>query len=315
MVIYKYFSFENAVYTLLNHTILASHFDEYNDPFEASISWAKKSRSDLDKSDDDAREIDNDSGDDIVFSELTEERKTQYRNERDKVRSTCFSRTNKDILLWSHYANYHKGIALCFWSNEMLGVKNDKRFKNIEYNGEKVRIFKSTKPATFDKKVQKSFITKAKIWSYEEEVRLLVDINTINCIPFDQCENKCFIKFAPKSIHSIYYGCKSFGENVSLEQRVARELLQRYLKLSNNASISAGLREKPISEYNCFQSKPDYAIKIERVNSDFNQPFATNIEIENFLANLDPRSYLSLLANKIREMNSEPLQNLLNTEA
>lgn len=293
MVVYKYCTFESAANILLNGSILASHLDEYNDPFEACISWAKPQRSMSDKSDD----VD---GDDISFNELTSARKQLYKADRDKIRSTCFSRTNKDILLWSHYADNHRGVAICFWTSQMFSKADQKSaiFANIEYCGEKVRIFKDTKESTFLTKVNNSYFTKAKMWSYEEEVRLLVQYDEIihAVAPFNS--NKCFIKILPRSIKSVHYGCKTNFNGATIEQRVARELFRKYLQLRHESDLST--RNSKISEYQCEQSATLYALTTKRIDS--NLPIATIDEVLLILESTNPSNYLHRLNSAIVAM-------------
>jgi hypothetical protein len=300
MVIYKYFSFENAAKCLLTNSILASHFDEYNDPFEASIAWAKATRSIANKSDDES----DDDSEDMSFAELTEERKRKYSNARNDVRVTCFSRTNKEILLWSHYAENHKGIAICFWSTQMFESKIGKKFKSVDYNGEKIRIFKDTKNSIFDNKIQKSFTTKAKIWSYEEEVRLLIGNrsgDSYRTLPNNQ--NKCFVEILSSSIHSVYYGCKLSRDMMGLNERVNRELLHQYLAIRSEYEIRNGLRDIAINEYECKQSNNLYALNIFKLGPS--APLATPNEIDAILNQCESQDFQLNLNSEIIRLTDE----------
>jgi len=108
----------------------------------------------------------------------------------------CMSCINDSILMWSHYADKHKGICIEYDNNDIIfkigeKVKYSKgipilKFHNYndtsEYNV--VKIFSDL---TFTKYIE---------WSYEEEYRLFryLGEKTIN--------------YNPKSIRAIYFGLK-----------------------------------------------------------------------------------------------------------
>lgn len=145
---------------------------------------------------------------------------------------SCFSGTDGNILMWSHYADYHKGICLRFRSykhvfkvNENVGsdflinsgyVKPNKEyylldlyrstnklltsnvFYEIEYKHEppeSVNYFDTDK----DAKIVKFLITKYTDWIYENEYRLVVD----NEIP----ENE-LLKYNKGDLEGVIFGLK-----------------------------------------------------------------------------------------------------------
>lgn len=105
----------------------------------------------------------------------------------------CFSQTWEEQLLWAHYADKHKGIALGF------EIPED-RLKEVIYVCNEIR----TKIELTDdrKENEQKFLDLAKIkfkeWKYEKEYRLL--------IPLDKC-NK---------IDKYYF--YSFGNNLKISQ-------------------------------------------------------------------------------------------------
>jgi hypothetical protein len=102
----------------------------------------------------------------------------------------CFSRTNKNILLWSHYADKHKGICIGFSPRKsmetfpILHVKYEKDFKPIDYFSDKADALLNM------------MITKSKKWKYEKEMRILRDFN--GRLPF---KKEC--------VSQIIFGCKT----------------------------------------------------------------------------------------------------------
>lgn len=90
----------------------------------------------------------------------------------------CFSRTWTQPLLWSHYADNHKGIALGF---EISGYE----VFDVDYDPNPIRKqFNLTSDSELNEKL---FLELAKVkyhkWEYEEESRLLLKLK--NCIKID----------------------------------------------------------------------------------------------------------------------------------
>ena len=90
-------------------------------------------------------------------------------NFKENLRVACFSNVNDSILMWSHYADFHKGFC-------------------IEYDTRKGSIFSNALPVIYKKErydaakclvehTNKTSITpilyKAKVWDYENEWRII----------------------------------------------------------------------------------------------------------------------------------------------
>lgn len=79
----------------------------------------------------------------------------------------CFSKTWRSPLLWSHYADKHRGIALGFDVPDQL-------LKPVQYiqGLHKIKILASkTEQSTIDNLLKRLRYTKFDGWSYEDEVR------------------------------------------------------------------------------------------------------------------------------------------------
>ncbi|MDV7141946.1 DUF2971 domain-containing protein [Tropicimonas sp. TH_r6] len=85
----------------------------------------------------------------------------------------CFSRDWSDPVLWSHYADSHRGLALGFDIPDDLLVGVDYRKKRKNY-GDISSLSKNEKEAL----ILSSLATKYKRWEYENEVRVFVSIET-----------------------------------------------------------------------------------------------------------------------------------------
>jgi hypothetical protein len=109
----------------------------------------------------------------------------------------CFSGKLKDILLWSHYSNGHKGYCLEFKYEEIKEYLESNQigaFEPVVYSNEfPARTYAAVDPL---ENIKSIIFTKSKKWSYEKEYRLLIP--TMDNNP----------KLPLTCIKSIYLGAK-----------------------------------------------------------------------------------------------------------
>lgn len=124
----------------------------------------------------------------------------------------CFSSLCDSILMWSHYADYHKGICLKF---DIL--KDPDFFFNplvVQYT--KILpgcYFLNKNQGEVEKVVQRKFSD----WSYESEVRILKSAEDLqnNKKPTDKDENRSRIfKFKNKALVEVIFGAETSEENI-----------------------------------------------------------------------------------------------------
>lgn len=115
-------------------------------------------------------------------------------NTIDKVlnsKGICsFSKKKDNILMWSHYADSHRGICLEFDITEdydffvfPIIIKYEREYPKIDVS------------KTRDKVGEKLLTTKYEGWQYEQEVRIYKEA-------YGEYE------FKPTSLKAIYFGCK-----------------------------------------------------------------------------------------------------------
>ena len=99
------------------------------------------------------------------------------------------------ILLWSHYANCHKGIC--------IGFRTDGDYLSkavpVLYQEEFPRV--SLYESTHDERAEKASLTKSSIWSYEEEWRVVV-------VPSPHYKAAGARPFPPTSLRQVILGAE-----------------------------------------------------------------------------------------------------------
>jgi hypothetical protein len=95
-----------------------------------------------------------------------------------------FSLVSEEVLMWSHYANNHTGVCLCyeipgtfidFETNKIVGVSEVSYNENglTEWIFNNIESYKE-QPQEFAIEFHKRYLTaKSPSWSYEKEVRIL----------------------------------------------------------------------------------------------------------------------------------------------
>lgn len=183
---------------------------------------------------------------------IIEQTRAQYNEEwkkdRKKVKIFCLSEKYQDILMWSHYANYHTGV--CF----KLKVMPDK--ENTICAARKVNY--NTKPPTFftaedwvdsvllNKKIDVGEIymeyplIKYNIWEYEAEWRVWA--------PFDQSQDENYLDMPihKDEIESIYIGSKA-------DLELSKEIIQ----LGKNRGV--------VNFFQCFRDSKSYSLKFVKI--------------------------------------------------
>ena len=110
----------------------------------------------------------------------------------------CFTTNEKDLLMWSHYSDSHKGVCLKFDT-----FKDPEFFVNplpIKYANEYPEYSHLTNSQQL---VQSTVLSKSLDWKYEDEVRV-IKINEHGLKPF-----------AKKALIEIIFGCKSSQQDIA----------------------------------------------------------------------------------------------------
>lgn len=113
----------------------------------------------------------------------------------------CFSASMNNMLLWTHYADNHRGICLIFEpSKDSYGALTHS--SEIQYQSELPHIRLVDLSETGDSKIIKILLTKSKQWQHEQEYRLI--------LPYGAKQS---LQFHPSSLIGIVLGAKISKEH------------------------------------------------------------------------------------------------------
>jgi hypothetical protein len=114
----------------------------------------------------------------------------------------CVSETRDNLLMWSHYAENHTGVVIKFLPLQEVDsplilaqpVRYSKRMPKLDF------------PAIMNWSLRNDILqiitlTKAEIWSYEREWRIISALRD---------KNKAYeiIPYSPREVGSVYLGCR-----------------------------------------------------------------------------------------------------------
>lgn len=123
----------------------------------------------------------------------------------------CFSKTWESPLLWSHYAERHKGMALVFEVPEIF-------FEHIKYQKQRIKINEATVEG--EDTTRRLLTTKYIEWAYEKEARVFRPVSDVVYeanLPFVHFDRKLALK-------SVVLGPLSKTTDSQIEERLPQNV-------------------------------------------------------------------------------------------
>lgn len=138
-----------------------------------------------------------------ILGELPVRLKSQWR-------VGCLADTNKNQLMWSHYANNHEGFCLEYDLYELFDI--GELLLPVKYEGEIVK-------GSINSGLSQEFMfRKSNVWEYEGEWRIVKQVN----------DDKSYIDIDAPKVKAIYMGCKINNE---LKEKLIEICKRREIKL------------------------------------------------------------------------------------
>lgn len=152
----------------------------------------------------------------LIFNGIFEVIKEKIEDKTNKLkklfRVSSFTIQNDNILMWSHYANNHKGFCIEYAINKNEPNELLFNLSPVIYSNERTKMnefFFNSK--TIFEWYKNGLLKKSNLWSYEKEWRLIL------------LKNDCLVDgtFLFYPIKAIYLGCKISNE----ERKKIKELI------------------------------------------------------------------------------------------
>ena len=132
-----------------------------------------------------------------------------------------------NLLMWSHYSNSHTGFVIEFDQNSSFFNQcineNDtiRKLKFVEYVSERPNITVLDNKAQDEEKYLYTlanlfFLVKSSHWVYEEELRMVMPLETANKVLTSEYGEEIYLfKFPPQMIKSIIFGSQAKKSTVN----------------------------------------------------------------------------------------------------
>jgi hypothetical protein len=175
--IFKYYSNDEDGYNLdalKNKYLYHNSYLSFNDPFDCNINLISFERNGK-------------------YKKTHKKKRETFKSNLNNIGICCFTENKNSILMWSHYADSHKGFCLEFFKreNELYPINYINDFSKTNY-------YENVKDSEFHITYSKSIE-----WKYENELRSIVtNIKTKN-------PNSRKIKFDEKRLKAVYFGVKA----------------------------------------------------------------------------------------------------------
>ena len=274
MKIYRYLKFDRAFEALENLELYAADVRKLNDPFELSPEFSIKSFTDdvirdMKKQDYHIRGLFDFEGSQRGFTDYEQYRSWYLENFEDRFeqlkdarrqlintgkkdfaqifskdwRLICFSRIRDSIIMWSHYADEHKGVVIEFdtCKEPFYNSNGDVIIVSVKYSKNKPKYIHSHDYKKYENNINNIARSKFTDWKYESEVRIIVPNGILK-------DNK-FLNIPVKSIKSVMCGCR--------------------IDPSHRMRLIEMLAKDPFKEIDIYQSSIDektYKLNIFKIN-------------------------------------------------
>lgn len=140
------------------------------------------------------------------IEKLTLELGEDWNKVKKEIAVACLSQNNDSMLMWSHYTNSYGGFCVQYKFKEVVEtLKNQKlNIFPVRYSNELQSIEKQLSEHKMILEGIKATISKAEVWKYENEWRIIGSLND---------ENENGVKISMPNPTRIYIGCNMHEDN------------------------------------------------------------------------------------------------------
>ncbi len=225
--LYKYTTVDAALKILTTSTVRFSSPNCFNDPYDSRppIYLKCDNKNTKQKLYNAGINIKEDS---MVLNKKTTSISNFFTKQHKYYRIFCLSKTNKSILMWSHYANCHRGVVIEFNSNTPIIKEAEpiKYQKSMTIDFDILKDFPKLQNKKAQKTQEKLYLIKFTDWQYEQEYRCSFitedsenfkkkfhskDVNNKtweNCSKeFEKMKEHIHIPIPVNAIKAVYLGC------------------------------------------------------------------------------------------------------------
>lgn len=177
----------------------------------------------------------------------------------DTIGILCLTEKNDNLLMWSHYANSHKGFVLefypdhCFFDQRKKNLQLAEHLKKVRYTYERpeFKLFDTTLSTNenMDNWVNDFIWVKSQHWSYEEEWRIITTFRGCKNVITLNNSNIFLFPLPFDTIKNVYLGCK-----------MSKEKIDNFVDLINGSG-----RLRHVQVYRALPDEKEYKLRFVKV--------------------------------------------------
>lgn len=146
---------------------------------------------------------------------ITQERQKQWEVNLLRTRALCVSEIPDQPLMWSHYADEHRGVVLGLSTQHKEALLS--RARRVSYSisvpaviteAEWIAYFFKNKKLSYVDMLDRLLCCKSQVWAYEREWRVLRRLKD------DRDAGVSLFPFGPNDLVSVYFGCRSSQSDI-----------------------------------------------------------------------------------------------------
>lgn len=137
----------------------------------------------------------------------------------EKLGMLCLSEKPDVLLMWSHYADQHKGFVVefdtdsDFFEEKQVSADDLRLFRKVQYESERPSVSLSSMPDErenrFTHLINSFLLTKSDHWNYEKEWRLIDMLERADETRQNISPPVYLFKLPPKAISAVVLGCRT----------------------------------------------------------------------------------------------------------
>lgn len=228
--IYRYMRFDDYwTNNLFKGEVVLSKPKDFNDPFDCYLNIDIKKFWDMSGKEMFLKEYNMNINMDDNFEKYAME---SINFAQDKARVTCFAESWKTLLLWSHYADSHKGLCIEYDTSLMGNLRNF--LFPVIYQDE---LYDATKDfCTNNENLFNFLFFKSEEWKYENEWRIAVIEEQLSKLLYDK-ESKRYKYNLKDCISAVYIGLKADDNKIEQIKNAGKDFKIYKTKLSSTKFI------------------------------------------------------------------------------
>lgn len=166
----------------------------------------------------------------ILIPKMVSDKTTEYqRNLRAKYPMLSLTKKRNNLLMWSHYANAHRGFVMGFDSDHSFFHREKPRtmspLREVKYSRKRL-VLPAYEECVTEDVSHIIFLTKSKYWSYEQELRMFAQPKYANVVlKGDDGLDIYLFKFPQESLKEIIFGHQVQAD---LKRRISEIVKRQY---------------------------------------------------------------------------------------